>query len=158
MISTIRRAILGDGSRRVLIEYEDAQGVKSERIVVPLALAGNDGANIFNAVHLFARCETARAQRTFRLDRIIAMADASTGEVITLRRWLDTLQLGDAEPQEGFEPEAPPSEAIVATGRRRRGVGVSWVLLALSTGYLIGRFRLVRWILRSLHQHWGLWL
>jgi len=61
---TLRKAI--DGGHKVRIEYIDAKGVKGDRTVWPLAVlsVGKD------QLGLAAWCESRKAFRTFRIDRI----------------------------------------------------------------------------------------
>ncbi len=73
----VREAIRHEHKLR--IAYQDEQGVASERIVWPFALAFIDGKRL-----LAAWCELRQAYRHFRIDRI-ASAD-TTGERYPTRR------------------------------------------------------------------------
>ncbi|WP_337137678.1 hypothetical protein [Sphingomonas aquatica] len=48
----------------------------------------------------------------------------------------------------------PVTEQLVV----RRGPRWRWLIILLVIGYVIGRYRLIRWALRAAGQHWGLWL
>jgi predicted DNA-binding transcriptional regulator YafY len=55
------------------IEYADAAGNKTERIVKVSRV---------DSAYLQGFCKMRRGGRTFRIDRIISLADLSTGEIL----------------------------------------------------------------------------
>lgn len=173
----LRRSIDTVQALRMLILYMDGQGDASEREIIPLALVSDrESRGGFRARYMIAHCETARASRTFRLDRIHALADATTGEELNLWTWLNTLPLGPAHdftweetherppgPVRTEAPRAiqvhdivgPDTSPIHATRRKRR-----WklILLLFVLGYAIGRLRLIRAVILLTHYRHGLWL
>lgn len=138
-----------DGAGRVLIHYVDAQGDRTVREIRPLALEGHLEGHTFSAQCIEAHCYSAKATRTFRIDRIQELADPRSGEVLDLIPWLQGLPM--AGPLRAEEVEA--TDAVAPRRQFWR-----WLILALTIGYAIGRFRLIRWGLHAAGKKWGLWL
>lgn len=138
----------------VIIEYTDSAGEQSVRQIAPLAIGGKLNGSEFLAEYVIARCKKARAQRTFRCERIDTIADAKSGELIGLARWLQSLDLAPIEPYElGDELSEPPAEPVQTIVRR--GFRLRWVLIALLVGYAIGRWRIIRLVAIAMHWSWG---
>lgn len=82
------------------IEYEGRDDDSIRRVDLRRVL-GRDGV----PTHLQGWCHVARAQRMFRLDRILSLTDLSTGEVVedeeAIRRWVAA--------QPGVTGELPPA-------------------------------------------------
>jgi len=97
--------IVGGEARRSYITYRDAKGQASGRVIVPLAVQGRIslGPRSFSVTHIDARCETKKAKRTFRVDRIEEIADFETGEVMTLTTWASRLNLDETEIARGLQ-------------------------------------------------------
>ena len=113
--------IIREQMRRVFIHYSDAKGDVSHRIIQPLFVRGDvdpdDTDPQFTVSKVDARCETARAKRTFLISRIEHVADFETGEIMTTGDWVKSLsvdtsdlrrsihlhrQMRDAEPDGGI--------------------------------------------------------
>ncbi|WP_333983490.1 hypothetical protein [Ectopseudomonas khazarica] len=64
--------------------YEDSAGDVSYRTVTVHSVTAN---------HLKGECHTKKAERTFRLDRIIGdLTDCETGEILGSKEWFDRLK------------------------------------------------------------------
>lgn len=165
----IRRPVRRGTAVHVSLEYIDGAGDLSRRTVLPLGIITNDiGRTTASATYLHAKCSIAKAPRTFRIDRVQSISDPATGEVIDVIPWLQSLQLGEAKPWTwdddldfmqggGEEADSDPGDANPLPS------GHSWQKLKLAgyagvVGYLIGRLRVIPWLLERFHQHWGLWL
>ena len=59
------------------MHYRDADGMVSERVVQPIRVYSSG-----LALYLDCFCELRAGERRFRVDRIVALASAETGEVI----------------------------------------------------------------------------
>ena len=59
------------------IEYRDAEGDRTERYIEAISLRASNG-----QLYLYGWCEMRQALRTFRVDRIRALTDGETGEII----------------------------------------------------------------------------
>lgn len=148
-------SIRAGSSRALLLEYTDGNGAMTRRTVEPVALLLPDSGKLnLGQSYIYARCRDKRGMRQFRLDRVTALADARTGELLELDAWLDSLQLGPATPWN----EIGEGAAIPALPPARPARRVRWIILALLMGYAIGRLRLIRMLLLALDQHAGLWL
>lgn len=87
----------------VWIRYAGADGEISER---QLALIAAKVDNAIGAVRFTGICSTRKSHRSFRSDRVLAMADAATGETIERpRKYLEALAKALANPR-------PPGAAI----------------------------------------------
>lgn len=148
-----------------MLEYVDGSGDRSTRRVAPLAITGDQqGEEHFTVAYVDARCSSVRANRTFRVDRIAAMNDAATGEVLDIDRWASTLELGPpvvvgtlTQAQQATAREAPPPPVEAVASPRQ---GFSWraIAVALFAGYLIGRWRVIALVVHLMHWKWGRWL
>ncbi|RUN77302.1 WYL domain-containing protein [Sphingomonas sp. TF3] len=151
---------LGDASapvldqRKVIIDYVDANGEESRRTIVPLLIAGSFAGGRLDVLYVEARCLTAKAKRTFRIDRIRELSDAATGEVLDLLEWARGLEVGPLS----LVDEAEPVEEITSAARVRSPSRLWLVAAMLLAGYLIGRFRILHLLLVATHMHWGRWL
>lgn len=145
--------------RKILIDYVDVNGVATTREIVPFMVRGEIGeSQTLIVTHVHARCLTAKARRTFRVDRIEAMEDSETGETLTLLPWLRSLEMGAPIPTKLDAPVHDTSEPQIEYVEIRRGPRWRWLIILLVVGYVIGRYRLIRWALRAAGLHWGLWL
>lgn len=145
--------------RNIIVDYVDGEGEATTREIAPFALRGTVGATgRYKVTHIEARCLTAKARRTFRIDRVRAMADALTGEEISIERWLATLDTAEPVLVTSEPTERPTSDPQIEYVEVRRGPRWRWLIILLLVGYAIGRYRLIRWALRAAGQHWGLWL
>ncbi|UGV31544.1 hypothetical protein LO767_03285 [Halopseudomonas aestusnigri] len=64
---------------RIAFEYEDADGNWTDRQVTVHSVTG---------AHIKGECHQRRAERTFRLDRILSdITDLDTGEVLSVKKW-----------------------------------------------------------------------
>lgn len=101
--------------------------------------------------------ETPAVRYRIRAQEIIRLAEGEFSEEWA-RSYFDP-HSPDFWNRETFSEATPPSEQTepephtVPSALRLRAT-----LLALLAGYLLGRWRIIRWVLRTLHQHWGLWL
>jgi predicted DNA-binding transcriptional regulator YafY len=137
--------------RKVIIDYVDANGEASRRTIVPLVIAGSFAGGRLDVLYIEARCLTANATRTFRIDRIQELSDAATGEVLDLLEWARGLEVGPLSLADQAEPAEQTTAAVGA-----RSSSHLWLLAAaLVAGYLIGRFRILHVLLVATHQHWG---
>lgn len=152
-------AVVVGGIRNIIIDYVDGEGASTTREIVPIRLRGDiNAAQKFSVTHIDARCLTARAQRTFRVDRLKSIADARTGEELSLNEWLKTLQIKDPVATSLAPVRSNAVEPQIEYVQVRRGPRWRWLIILLVIGYVIGRYRLIRWALRAAGQHWGLWL
>ena len=124
-------------------------------------MVGNDAYP--EAIEAF--CLMRRAYRTFRIDRIVTVADPATGEVLDLDDLLDEMAAGVVLPSAQKEP-SPPSVRRIGKGMPIEAPTIQSSRLPLYRlaagvllgGYLVGRLRVLPWLLRLFHQRWGLWL
>lgn len=165
----------------LVLEYADAQGEHSTRTVMPIALVADEVRQSSSSTYLQARCNTARAVRTFRCDRIISLSDPDTGEIRSAQEWLAELQLVDAEPFQWADETV--GEAALLTARDDAAAhDIPWrrisrqaelahpaeapahhfpwraITIALVIGYAVGRLRLAHIVLRYSEIHHGLLL
>lgn len=153
----LRRDVIAGSAKRIMIEYVDADGEASSREIMPIWLGGTQSnAKTFNATHLEAHCYTRRSHRTFLLRRIQSVSDPRTGEVFEVAEWFKALQLGDLLPLEGRAPAA--NETVEPAAASRVGFGPRSIAVAILIGYMIGRLRIIQWLLALSHQKWGRWL
>ncbi len=136
----MNRKISRASATKVLINYIDADGDDTLRKILPRSVeSASDGGS---PVYLRAHCYKARAARTFRLDRIQAVADAGTGEVIELADWLRSFDLEKLpaafpaeEVQSAVVPQAwSPRLALSQRWRAARGYLVA-MLIGLAVGH-----------------------
>ncbi|WP_066651746.1 WYL domain-containing protein [Sphingomonas sp. CCH10-B3] len=147
------------GVRNIIVDYVDGEGVASTREIVPFKLRGTiNTAQKFKILYIEARCLTAKANRTFRVDRLRSIADARTGEMLSLDDWLKAVQIKDPVAITLDRAVEAPVTPQVEYVQVRRGPRWRWLIILLMIGYVIGRYRLIRWALRAAGQHWGLWL
>lgn len=106
---------LADGlNHPVEIEYEGRNEDTVRRVDLRRVL-GRDGV----PTHLQGWCHLARAQRMFRLDRVLSLTDLATGEVIedeeAIRRWAaaQTGAAGELPPAPRREPRLSPSPPVI---------------------------------------------
>ncbi|SHI64786.1 proteasome accessory factor C [Actinomyces denticolens] len=108
ILAQVRRAL--DEGRRLHLSYVSATDVPSERDVDPIALR-SDG----SMLTLTAWCLTARAERSFRLDRILSASVLDTSGTAHRRR---RSPQGRSAGHDQDEIEAPTAELILEpTGR-----------------------------------------
>lgn len=99
-------------TRRVTIVYNDAKGDISTRTVNIVEYQPRGATAKFAG-----RCETARARRTFRFDRVEHSVDAGTGEIISnLRKWIRDAEAADMAQEEG-SGEGPQSATSMPSTR-----------------------------------------
>lgn len=138
----------------VIIRYVDAQGDPSVREIRPIALEGEFSGKAFKARCVIAHCYSAKATRTFRVDRIQELADAKTGEVRDVNEWIGSLPMS-GQPRDDVALTSSETFEIV---QPRPTIPWKLLLAVLVIGYAIGRFRLIRWALHAAGKKWGLWL
>ncbi len=152
----VRRDILGGNGAQILIEYRDAEGVDTVREVVPRYVIGDQSARgIFNVTHLEAYCLLRRGNRTFRMERIRSVSDPKTGELFAPGSWLAAQQYGELRDLNDIEGDQDKRNSGLSENRR-----TSWKVWALVivAAYMIGRLRVLPWILHVAGQTWGRWL
>lgn len=107
VLATVRRALAG--RTRLELEYVSATDARSQRMVDPLELV-SDGSHL----SLQAWCATARAERTFRLDRILRARD--TGSPAAPHRRLRRPRLDDPG-EDGGQQTMVASLHLAPSGR-----------------------------------------
>lgn len=148
----LKREIVGR-SDLLLIEYVDGAGASSSREVLPLSLEGEDTSPTrFEPSYLEAFCHLRNDHRTFRLDRIRSIGSATTGEMLDLPTWLNSLRLGPPVQIDEQHTEEFDEQPVI------RGWGWRWLIGALLVGYALGRWRMVSRILTEFGFSWGKWL
>ncbi len=167
--------IFGKGQRRLFLVYNDMFGADSQREIMPTGFAGvrikrRASGDIDDTVEkILAYCFLRKEARTFNIASIKGLADAETGETISdPQRWAEENYnpIGGYSPaRNASEPQSlppgprplptPEAEAVVPIPRWGKAKAIMWSLLV---GYLIGRTRVIPWVLGLLNQHWGRWL
>lgn len=92
----------------VIIEYRDSQGNFSRRRITLLAVEAGETADYVRAF-----CHEREQYRSFRLDRILAVADAETGEYLSNTAFSELLaEFGPVDPV--WTPPSPQDQAFDA--------------------------------------------
>lgn len=138
--------------RRILLDYVDADRKSSHREIVPFELCGEVREGQAFATMINAYCLSRRANRSFRVDRIVSVGDAETGEILDTDEWVDHLAAGATFPSEDSDVAGDPPRSEPA---RRSLAALFWCAVL---GYIIGRTRVIGVVLAHFHQHWGVWL
>ena len=127
------------GGSPVLLTYLDSSGERSERTVTPQKVDGRRYSDGSITVEAFdGWCHLRRAVRTFRVERIISMADPRTGEIIAnpaiwlalaagLRPHVVQRRAEAAKPAPRPKPQPKPKPNRPRTERAAPAAETTWV-------------------------------
>lgn len=150
-VATLEARVENGAQRRILIDYIDANGDPSHRQIQPLSLFGEMDGDNFRVRYISAYCMKARANRSFKSERIQSLFDPNTGEEMELESWLSSLKVAKPVDMTSFAEE-------VQLARTSSSLSLRWIALALLGGYLVGRIRLLKWLFVLIGWKWGYWL